>query len=98
MLALFNIYNYMCIYVYTKIWGYSFHVMFIRNDWSEGSNGAGQAAWIAQPKLVDDRWPGCFVLAVETKKGGGPHVRSLSAVVRTYRKNGCLTQKVGKNI
>ena len=58
--------------------------MFIRNDRSEGSNGAGQAAWIAQPKLVDDRWPGCFVLAVETKKrrwsarplvvGGGPHI------------------------
>ena len=34
----------------------------------------------------------------DKKKGGGPHVRSLSAVVRTYRKNGCLTKKVGKNI
>jgi hypothetical protein len=30
---------------------------------------------------------GLYVLCLlETKKGGGPHVRSLSAVVRTYRK------------
>ena len=32
------------------------------------------------------------------KKDGGPHVRSLPAVVRTYRQNGCLTKKVRKKV